>query len=631
MSPPSQTQTQVATRDKGEFTFTPMGEQSPISFSLAIVRNQFCKPTKSGVHPSDQDVIAFAVLCRSQLLNPYLGDCWMTGYDSKDGPQFSILTSQRVLLKRAEIHPQFDGIESGITVEAPDGTLVDLQSEIRPKKLEVVGAWARVYRKDRTRPTYKQIGFGGMVKDTHFWKNNPEGMLVKCFDEETEVLTTRGFEKFAIAEGAILEVTEGALRPTESVPFFQPYTGDMIEWTSRNGNFRVTPNHDMPLAINGEPETKIEARHMLEMRCRDEMLMPLTAKFCGHDFQISDKSIQIAAAYIADGSDNSKSSGFCISVSKERKVSALRNIGMHISESGSKAAGNEAHCGSGRVIRTLFDKRAFYYSRTEEIDWIVQRGKVINTDAILRFSQRQAKLFVDTWMGFDGSKPASCLVGRIYMSRPLHCAAMELAATVAGYSISQRSSRQSDIGGPGYCMTLTNRPAINILKNQLVVSQNKRGVWCVKVPSGKIVVRRHGFSAICHQCAESDALRFAFPTTNGGLYTHEEATLDIGGVLSSVRVEETPKQIASEPGQLRVVDAQPEPKTVAAASLHAELEAKLASSEINPGEFIAYLAREKQLANADSLGDLSEIPAAEIPRLLRGWPARVEAIAKVRA
>lgn len=170
--------------DKSECRFTPLGERAEIALSFAIVKANFCSPTKSGVQPSQQDITAFLMTCRSQELNPFLGDCWLTGYDTKDGAKFSVLVSQRVLLKRAELHPEFDGLESGITVEDPDGNIKDLASEIIPRGHALVGGWCRVWRKDRSRPVYKQINIEGYRKQTHFWQDNPSGMITKCAESD---------------------------------------------------------------------------------------------------------------------------------------------------------------------------------------------------------------------------------------------------------------------------------------------------------------------------------------------------------------------------------------------------------------------------------------------------------------
>jgi phage recombination protein Bet len=175
---------QIAEKDKSECRFTPLGESMEIALSFSIVKNNFCSPTKSGVPPSTQDVTAFLMTCRSQQLNPFLGDAWLTGYDTKDGAKFSVLVSQRVLLKRAELHPQFDGLESGITVEDAEGNIKDLASEIIPKNFTLIGGWCRVFRSDRSRPVYKQIAIEGYRKQTHFWTDNPAGMITKCAESD---------------------------------------------------------------------------------------------------------------------------------------------------------------------------------------------------------------------------------------------------------------------------------------------------------------------------------------------------------------------------------------------------------------------------------------------------------------
>lgn len=178
------TQNQVAPVDKTETSFIPLGERDAIKLSFSIIRRNFCNPTKNGVPPSDQDVTAFLMTCRSQGLNPFLGDAWLTGYDSQGGAKFSVLVSQRVLLKRAELHPQFDGLESGITVEDENGNIIDLATEIVPNGKELIGGWCRVFRKDRGRATYKQLPLAAYRKASQFWDNNPAGMIVKCAESD---------------------------------------------------------------------------------------------------------------------------------------------------------------------------------------------------------------------------------------------------------------------------------------------------------------------------------------------------------------------------------------------------------------------------------------------------------------
>merc|ERR1711991_914366 len=59
----------------------------------------------------------FLMLCRARKLNPFEGDAYLVGYDSKDGAKFSLITSHQALLKRAELCQQFDGMESGLILD----------------------------------------------------------------------------------------------------------------------------------------------------------------------------------------------------------------------------------------------------------------------------------------------------------------------------------------------------------------------------------------------------------------------------------------------------------------------------------------------------------------------------------
>lgn len=622
--------------------FVPFGASDKIKLTVEIVQKFICTPTAKGQTCSTRDAVRFIMMCQAKRLNPFESDAYIVGYDGKDGPVFSLITAHQAFLKRAEVHQEYDGMESGIVI-LTDGGPVDIEGDFHLPEEVVVGGWARIHFKNRKHPIYRRLRLARFNKGRSVWNDDAAGMICKCFDDETEVLTTRGFERFAIAEGQILQVTESGLVPTDAVPFFQPYTGEMIEYKSRNGNFRVSPNHDLPLAINGEMETAIEARHLFDMRQRDDVIMPLCGVFSGQDFPIGDHALRLAAAYIADGSDNSGSAGFTISVSRPDKIASLRALGMHTSEKRRSDAGSEAVASSGRVITTTSDKQAFYYSRSWELDWLVARGKQIDSNALLALSPRQAKLFVDAWLGMDGHKPDSCRIGRIYTSRPDHCAAIEIAANLAGYSVSERKGRQSDIGGVNWSLTLTNRRSVNLSRQLIERSQNASGVWCVKVPSGKIVVRRHGFSCISHNCAEADALRSAFPTMLGGLYMAGEIQFDVtaSDIRNSAAVERDPSKLfkvieapkpkepeqakdTAEEAQAGLAPAQPaEVVTEKTEPAKVRLEKLVTSNGFTFSHFQYWANEGGVIANADALTGFDDVKDADADRLLKMKPATI--------
>jgi len=155
--------------------YTPVGSDLPIKLSPTIVINNLVTPTRSGKVPTQAQVINFMMLCRSRALNPFEGDAFLVGYDGKDGPSFSLITSIQAFLKRAEIHPQFNGFEAGVVVDGGER----IEGSYVPKGTLVLAGWAKVYRKDRDRPV--SVTVDRTVYDTgrSRWAIDPAGMIRK--------------------------------------------------------------------------------------------------------------------------------------------------------------------------------------------------------------------------------------------------------------------------------------------------------------------------------------------------------------------------------------------------------------------------------------------------------------------
>jgi hypothetical protein len=516
----------IAKREPAAVEYVPYGAQDKIKMTVAVIQNLVAVKTKTGKTCSERDAIKFMAMCQAKRLNPFEGDAFLIGYDGKDGPVFSLITAHQTYLKRAELHPEFDGMKSGIIVKDKEGKLTDLEGDFYSEGQHVVGGWATVFFKNRKQPMHRRLRVARFNKGYGVWQDDPGGMICKCFDEETEVLTTRGFERFAVAEGNILQVTQCGLEPTQAVPFVQQYSGEMVEYPSDDLNFCVTPNHDM-LTTTGV----IEAGRMFEQATiRPKFLIPRKVANRNADAAISDQAITLAAAYLADGADKPHCS-FWISVSRDRKIAKLESLNLH-------HARHEQHCAGavakteGRTITTRKNKAMFGF-KFALIDTLVERGKKPCMEAILSLSARQARIFADTLVEFDGNINKRTGVKRFGASRPEVMSAFELASVLAGYSVSNRKSRTSDISKkPHALVTISDRDAIPVRKTAArtysslrLIPNNGGKVWCVEVPSHTIVVRRHGFSMLCNNCAEADALRSSFPTMLGGLYMREEVEL----------------------------------------------------------------------------------------------------------
>lgn len=175
----------VTTKDEKAIEYVPFGAQEKIKLTISIIQKLICVPTKSGAVCSDKDAVRFMMLCQAQHLNPFAGDAYLVGYDGQHGAQFSLITAHQALLKRAEVCPGFEGMESGIIINR-DGIIEDRQGDFHLTDEEVVGGWAKVYRKDR-KPMYKRLSIEQRKPryTTPFWEGHKASeQIVKCAEAD---------------------------------------------------------------------------------------------------------------------------------------------------------------------------------------------------------------------------------------------------------------------------------------------------------------------------------------------------------------------------------------------------------------------------------------------------------------
>ena len=162
-----------------QVTYRPLGEERAITLTIGMVDSFIESKTKSGKAADLRDKVRFMMLCQARALNPWVGDAYLVGYDSKDGPSFSLITAYQALEKRADMHEQYDGKECGIVVEQ-DGKLYDMEGTILPKKAVLVGGWCKVYRKDRSRPESVRLLLSEFDQGRAQWLTKKTWMICKC-------------------------------------------------------------------------------------------------------------------------------------------------------------------------------------------------------------------------------------------------------------------------------------------------------------------------------------------------------------------------------------------------------------------------------------------------------------------
>lgn len=174
-----QVQNNLANRPTESVTEFQVGNDK-VTLSPSIVRNYL---TNGNGTVTDQEVNYFVHLCRGQGLNPFLKEIYLIKFGQQPA---TFVVSKEAFLKRAEANSQYDGAESGIIVLNKDGELIERKGGFFLKDSEqVVGGWAKVYRKDRKYPSDVQVTFeeyAGRTKDGNLnsnWANRPATMIKK--------------------------------------------------------------------------------------------------------------------------------------------------------------------------------------------------------------------------------------------------------------------------------------------------------------------------------------------------------------------------------------------------------------------------------------------------------------------
>lgn len=167
-----------------EVEYVPFGDEAKIKLSVTIIKNFVAINTKTGKGPSDNDCIKFMMLCRSRKLNPFTGDCFLQGYDGRDGAQFSLITAHQAFLKRAEVHPEFDGMDSGVIVKDSNDELQERIGDFLQTGDELMGGWAVVHFKARKHAMKRRLNLSTFNQGFGRWGKDPAGMIVKCAEAD---------------------------------------------------------------------------------------------------------------------------------------------------------------------------------------------------------------------------------------------------------------------------------------------------------------------------------------------------------------------------------------------------------------------------------------------------------------
>lgn len=152
---------------KNELTYI----QDPQKLTPEIIKTQI----DGGQNLSQGELNYFLAISQKMGLNPFTKEVYAIKYG--DRPQ--IVVAKKALERKAQEHPQFDFVESGIVYETPDGNLHERKGSICPTNAKLVGGWCEVGRKDRSRPYYVEASMREYSSNKNLWSTKPATMITK--------------------------------------------------------------------------------------------------------------------------------------------------------------------------------------------------------------------------------------------------------------------------------------------------------------------------------------------------------------------------------------------------------------------------------------------------------------------
>lgn len=168
----TQTQIQQAQAQTNEIKTTYTVGDNEVTLTANTVANYL---TRGNGKATPQDIIMFISLCKFNRLNPYLNEAYLVKYGTQPA---QMITSKEAYFKRAEEHPSYKGIRSGVIILRGEEVLEVDGTFLAPGDL-LLGGWAMVYRSDREYPVIAKVNLSEYDKRQSVWNEKKSTMIAK--------------------------------------------------------------------------------------------------------------------------------------------------------------------------------------------------------------------------------------------------------------------------------------------------------------------------------------------------------------------------------------------------------------------------------------------------------------------
>lgn len=314
-------------------------------------------------------------------------------------------------------------------------------------------------------------------------------VLDECMTPDTEILTDKGYKQFKD-----LDHTEKIAQYNDdgSIEFVTPkrwikqhYEGYLECWQPRRGHIiKMTPHHQQPLLYN--KSGLIKSNSICDIKFAQSNSLILAGQGVGNKTQLSYLD-RLAIICQADGSiqyERDSYNHWLVSFKKQRKIDRFLDI---IEQSGVEY--NEIN--SNRV-----GYRRFTFNLPKSIT------KELQTHFDLDISYEYARDFIDEIKNWDGYIDNNYIYYSSVEKKNVDF--VSAVATLGGYSAKQKQcvDNRSDNYNDTYRLWLYDRTIRNCQYLQKYKTQEyyNGDVYCVEVPSHKIIVRANGYTFVTGNC-----------------------------------------------------------------------------------------------------------------------------------
>ena len=361
-------------------------------------------------------------------------------------------------------------------------------------------------------------------------------VLDECVTGDVEILTDQGFKRFDACDGSesVAQYTDDGniefVLPTEWIK--NPYSGDLIQWNPRQWcSVRMTPNHVQPIYYTKSHQ--IKDKYISDVKFNGANRLIVAGKSVGTKTNLTAID-RLAIASQADGTIqqvNSLYVHWSMQLSKQRKIDRFIEI-----------------CKSGNIPYTEIKARQGCRRFTYNLP--LTTSKLLSTHFNLEdFSYSYARDFVDEIVLWDGYQTDDYVQ---YVSTVKeNCDFVSAVACLGGYSARQRVQVDNRKDSYKDCYKVfmydTMMSGCQRIGRTVKTVPYDGYVYCVKVPSHKIVVRSEGFVFITGNCHALSSQSFQVL-----LKVLEESPAKTVWFLCTTNPEKIPKTVTSRVQQFQL-------------------------------------------------------------------------------